>query len=300
MSFLKSFFCFGFQTIGNQKIFSIILLYIEMITILFFVVILVSFFLLFMIFFFSRDQHAYSYGLGEIREATLDGFIGMFPFFLISYFLYSGLGFIFSLTFDEQECETIFNLHIIGHQWYWSYCYDLNLFFRDEILNDFYNQVFDFFGLKNGFEMNFFSEGFGVSFYDDLNSKQIRFDSYLLDLNTESRYFFVDNNLVLPSHYHIGCFITSTDVIHSWSVPELGIKIDAIPGRLSYFLFYGSLEGVYVGQCSELCGVHHAFMPIVVEIVDLDTFYVWYFLNTSPEEVSGFFREGFSYESIES
>jgi heme/copper-type cytochrome/quinol oxidase subunit 2 len=69
--------------------------------------------------------------------------------------------------------------------------------------------------------------------------------------------------------------ITSADVLHSWAVPSLGIKCDAIPGRLNQVCMFIKREGVFYGQCSELCGTNHAFMPIVVEAVSLDDYVSW-------------------------
>jgi cytochrome c oxidase subunit 2 len=69
--------------------------------------------------------------------------------------------------------------------------------------------------------------------------------------------------------------ITSADVLHSWAVPSLGVKCDAVPGRLNQTSIFIKREGVYYGQCSELCGTNHAFMPIVVEAVSLDDYVSW-------------------------
>jgi heme/copper-type cytochrome/quinol oxidase subunit 2 len=77
----------------------------------------------------------------------------------------------------------------------------------------------------------------------------------------------VDERLVLPTNSLIRVLVTSTDVIHSWAVPSLGVKIDAIPGRLNQVWLTIQRPGVFYGQCSELCGANHAFMPIVVEAV---------------------------------
>jgi len=85
----------------------------------------------------------------------------------------------------------------------------------------------------------------------------------------------VDNSLVLPIHTHIRVLVTATDVLHCWAVPSLGVKIDAVPGRLNQTAFFMNRPGVFRGQCSELCGVNHGFMPIVVEGVELDKYITW-------------------------
>lgn len=82
----------------------------------------------------------------------------------------------------------------------------------------------------------------------------------------------VDNRLVLPSLSTILFLITSADVIHSWTVPTLGIKADAIPGRLNYLSTVIPFSGVYYGQCSEICGSNHRFIPIVLEVVPVSNF----------------------------
>lgn len=88
----------------------------------------------------------------------------------------------------------------------------------------------------------------------------------------------VDNRLVLPTNSNLLFLITSADVLHSWTVPTLGIKTDAIPGRLNYLGTYSSYSGVYFGQCSEICGSNHRFMPIVLEFIPM-THYLGYVQN---------------------
>lgn len=85
----------------------------------------------------------------------------------------------------------------------------------------------------------------------------------------------VDNRLVLPIDTNIRLILSSGDVIHSWAVPSLGIKCDCIPGRLNQVSLKIDREGVFYGQCSELCGVLHASMPIVVQGVSLEDFLAW-------------------------
>jgi cytochrome c oxidase subunit 2 len=77
----------------------------------------------------------------------------------------------------------------------------------------------------------------------------------------------VDNRVVVPAKTHIRIIVTSADVLHSWAVPSSGVKCDAVPGRLNQTSILVQREGVYYGQCSEICGTNHAFMPIVVEAV---------------------------------
>ena len=85
----------------------------------------------------------------------------------------------------------------------------------------------------------------------------------------------VDNRLVMPTNVHLRIIVTSTDVLHDFAVPSLGIKVDACPGRLNQVSTLIQREGVFYGQCSELCGAYHAFMPIAIEAVDLPSYLAW-------------------------
>jgi cytochrome c oxidase subunit 1 len=128
------------------------------------------------------------------------------------------------------------SVKIIGHQWYWSYEYP---------------QV-------------------QVAIEDDsIIQEKVNFDSYMIleeDLiRGQRRLLEVDNRLNLPNNQWILLYITSADVLHSWALPSCGVKVDACPGRFNSWSLRIKYEGVYYGQCSELCGVNHAFMPIVVE-----------------------------------
>jgi heme/copper-type cytochrome/quinol oxidase subunit 2 len=89
----------------------------------------------------------------------------------------------------------------------------------------------------------------------------------------------VDKRLVIPTDVRISVTITSTDVIHSWAVPQLGIKVDAVPGRLANTVLHSLIRGVFYGQCPESCGVLHGFMPICVESVPLELFLYWTMLH---------------------
>nr|AHA02547.1 cytochrome c oxidase subunit II [Tursiops truncatus]AHA02612.1 cytochrome c oxidase subunit II [Tursiops truncatus]AHA02625.1 cytochrome c oxidase subunit II [Tursiops truncatus]AHA02664.1 cytochrome c oxidase subunit II [Tursiops truncatus]AHA02677.1 cytochrome c oxidase subunit II [Tursiops truncatus] len=123
----------------------------------------------------------------------------------------------------------------MGHQWYWSYEY---------------------------------------TDYEDLN-----FDSYMIptsDLKPgELRLLEVDNRMVLPMQMTIRMLVSSEDVLHSWAVPSLGLKTDAIPGRLNQTTLMSTRPGLFYGQCSEICGSNHSFMPIVLELVPLENFEKW-------------------------
>jgi cytochrome c oxidase subunit 2 len=109
--------------------------------------------------------------------------------------------------------------------------------------------------------------------------QDIRFDSNMVPEDKlkpgQLRLFEVDNRVVVPTHTNIRLITTSTDVVHSWAVPAFGVKKDSVPGRLNETWFHVKQPGVYYGQCSELCGVKHGFMPIVVEVVSKADFDKW-------------------------
>nr|YP_010535378.1 cytochrome c oxidase subunit II [Amblyomma maculatum]UYB77939.1 cytochrome c oxidase subunit II [Amblyomma maculatum] len=109
--------------------------------------------------------------------------------------------------------------------------------------------------------------------YSDFNKE---FDSFLIseqDMKKNSfRLLETDNNLLIPFNTMIKFLITSGDVIHSWTIPSLGMKMDAVPGRLNQTFTFAKRPGMFFGQCSEICGANHSFMPISMEITKMDNF----------------------------
>jgi cytochrome c oxidase subunit 2 len=149
-----------------------------------------------------------------------------------------------SFTLLYSIDEIIFpemTLKVVGHQWYWSYEYS------------------DYATLENGDSLTFDS-------YMTPTSELVKGSFRLLE---------VDNRVVLPIKTHIRLLVTAADVLHSWCVPSFGVKIDACPGRLSQGALFIKRPGVYYGQCSEICGVNHGFMPIVVRAVSANRFSQW-------------------------
>nr|YP_009526733.1 cytochrome c oxidase subunit II [Ornebius kanetataki]AXY63952.1 cytochrome c oxidase subunit 2 [Ornebius kanetataki] len=136
----------------------------------------------------------------------------------------------------DDTMNPLISIKSIGHQWYWSYEY-----------MDFKNKI--------------------------------EFDSYMIPTSDSTSSMFrlleVDNRIVLPINTQTRILITAADVIHSWTIPALGIKIDATPGRLNQGSFFINRPGVYYGQCSEICGTNHSFMPIVIESTTLNSFINW-------------------------
>jgi len=156
----------------------------------------------------------------------------------------------FSLLYSLDEIvEPAFTFKVVGHQWYWSY----------EIMsgNEFSEAILELGSAPEGYEVETTS-----------------FDSYLLpedELNFNKknhiRLLTVDNHLPLPVNQNIRVLVTAADVLHNWAVPSLGIKLDACPGRLNQVNVFIERPGYYYGQCSELCGVNHGFMPIGIAAI---------------------------------
>jgi cytochrome c oxidase subunit 2 len=108
---------------------------------------------------------------------------------------------------------------------------------------------------------------------------KIEFDSLMKQAKDlkgdEPRLLAVDNTMVVPVNKVVRVITTGADVIHSWAVPSFGVKIDAIPGRLNETWFKAEREGMYYGQCSQLCGRDHAFMPIAVQVMNEKDYAAW-------------------------
>nr|AND96239.1 cytochrome c oxidase subunit 2 [Scaptodera rhadamistus] len=135
----------------------------------------------------------------------------------------------------DEINNPMISVKTIGHQWYWSYEYS------------------DF--------------------------KKLEFDSYMIPTNemkiNNFRLLDVDNRIILPFNTQIRMLVTAADVIHSWTIPALSVKIDATPGRLNQISFIINQTGLFFGQCSEICGANHSFMPIVVESISMKYFIKW-------------------------
>lgn len=135
----------------------------------------------------------------------------------------------------DETTEPSLTVKALGHQWYWSYE------------------------------------------YSDFN--ELSFDSYIININDLAdsgfRLLEVDNRVILPFLTEVRLLVTAADVIHSWTVPALGVKADAIPGRLNQLNLLFNRPGVFYGQCSEICGANHSFIPISVEAIKPFDFLSW-------------------------
>lgn len=108
-------------------------------------------------------------------------------------------------------------------------------------------------------------------FFKDI--EDLFFDSYIVRSEESGiRLLEVDNRVTVPSFLPVRFLVSSSDVIHSWTIPSFGIKIDAVPGRINQFCFSSKRSGVFFGQCSEICGANHRFIPIVLETVSFKDF----------------------------
>ncbi len=155
----------------------------------------------------------------------------------------------------DEELDPMLTIKVIGHQWYWTYELS-DWIFKSDNLDNLDNNI--------------------INRIPSHRNISVEYDSILINddlLNEGSkRLLEVSKSLAVPINIPIRFLITSTDVLHSWSIPELGLKIDAVPGRLNQFLSVICRIGRLYGQCSELCGVSHAFMPIVMDGVKFNTF----------------------------
>lgn len=117
--------------------------------------------------------------------------------------------------------------------------------------------------------------------YEYSNFNSIEFDSYILkDIASYNfRLLETDNNLVIPINIQTRMLVTAADVIHAWTIPSLGVKVDATPGRLNQTNFIINQIRVLFGQCSEICGANHSFIPIILETTKLNYFLKWIINN---------------------
>ncbi|XP_072087905.1 uncharacterized protein [Arachis hypogaea] len=165
-----------------------------------------------------------------VHGTTIEILRTIFPSIIPMFIAIPSFALLYSM--DEVVVDPAITIKAIGHQWYRTYEY---------------------------------------SDYNSSDEQSLTFDSYTIpedDLELgQSRLLEVDNRVVVPAKTHLRIIVTPADVPHSWAVPSLGVKCDAVPGRLNQISISVQREGVYYGQCSEICGTNHAFTPIVVEAV---------------------------------
>lgn len=192
----------------------------------------------------------------------------------------------FALLYAMDEIiDPVLTVKVIGHQWYWSYEYsDYSVVYSNRMLD--YDSIDRFAAMEMMYkDMGYLKDRSLLSYLYIpmvIPETTIKFDSYMIheaELNLgDLRLLKTDMPLFLPKNTHIRLLITSSDVLHSWAVPSFGVKVDAVPGRLNQTSLYLKNTGTFYGQCSELCGVNHAFMPIEVYVVNPVHFYNYVYI----------------------
>ncbi len=160
------------------------------------------------------------------------------------------------ILFKQLEVpKSDLTIKVTGNQWYWSYEYP-----------------------ESGFGFDSYMLGAPATVQGDVSNVLNDEVKALLKKYgyTEDEFLLAtDNAVVVPVNAVVRLQITGSDVVHSWAMPAFGVKLDAVPGRLSETWFAAEKEGLYFGQCSELCGVNHAFMPITVKVVSQEAYDAW-------------------------
>jgi heme/copper-type cytochrome/quinol oxidase subunit 2 len=171
----------------------------------------------------------YRISFNTIHNSRLELLWNILPIFCLSFI--AGPSFVL-LYLVEDMSEISYIIKVVGNQWYWSY------------------EFLDF--NSNSSNLNFTSFDSVMLSEGDLLSQNFGFR--LLEVNNRLKLMYLINTCFL---------VTSTDVLHSWAVPSLGLKTDACPGRINRMVLWPSRQGIFYGQCSEICGINHAYMPIV-------------------------------------
>nr|YP_010338816.1 cytochrome c oxidase subunit 2 [Glaucosphaera vacuolata]UNJ18766.1 cytochrome c oxidase subunit 2 [Glaucosphaera vacuolata] len=226
----------GFQEAANPIMEGIINLHHNLFFILMVIVVFVCWMLFRTLYFFYYKNHPVAYPL--VHGTTIELVWTLTPSLILILIATPSFTLLYSL---DEVIDPAVTVKVIGKQWFWSYE------------------------------------------YSDFNSAQtcetVGFDSYMIpeeDLNLgQLRMLEVDQRMIIPANTFVRLIITGADVIHSWAVPSFGVKCDALPGRLNQISLFVKREGIFYGQCSEICGVNHAAMPIVVEVVSVERFISW-------------------------
>jgi cytochrome c oxidase subunit 2 len=255
---------YGFSEPASERMHSLVEMFHNTAVCLSYIFVVILLIIGLMIYFFKADNNKIALPFNKRVEYLVDALFVFMPIIVVYYLTVPAVGFILHTDRSISYLDSLFTIEIIGHQWYWSYF--LNCLES--------NYVFDLFFIL-------LSENKLLSFLDQANVK-LEFDQ-LMDNEAYvlTRCFEVNKHLVLPVNEYIRCFVTSEDVIHSWALPQVGVKVDALPGRIQSFILKSIKCGIFYGQCSELCGVNHAFMPIVVEFIEMESFFDWLLKETS-------------------
>ncbi|WP_299917814.1 cytochrome c oxidase subunit II [uncultured Roseobacter sp.] len=167
------------------------------------------------------------------------------------------------ILFKQQEIpEADITIKVTGYQWYWDYEY-----------------------VDDGFEFSSYMIGAPATGGTNQKSPEVIAQLEEAGFSEEEFLLATDTSVVVPVNKTIVMQVTGGDVIHAWTIPAFGVKQDAVPGRLAELWFKPEQEGVYFGQCSELCGLNHAYMPITVKVVSEEAYAEW--LAEAKEEYAG-------------
>ena len=209
----------------------------DLIFIIIFVVIFVSWIISRILFHFNKEKNPSISPTNVVHGTTIEVIWTLIPALLLIVIAVPSFALLYSV---DEIVDPSLTIKVIARQWGWNYEY---------------------------------------SDYVIQTGNNLSFDSYLLDEsdleNGHLRLLEVDNRVVVPVDTHVRLIVTSSDVLHSWSVPSFGIKVDACPGRLNETSLFVQRPGVFYGQCSEICGVNHGFIPIVVESYELNNYVNW-------------------------
>ena len=176
------------------------------------------------------------------------------------------------VLFKQQEIPAgEVHIKVTGYQWYWGYEY------TDE------GFAFDSYMIGQPATMDDEDEKAGAQAY--VNSDAMRAKLKRMGYNEDEFLLATDTQVVIPVNKVVVMDVTGADVIHSWTIPAFGVKQDAVPGRIAQLWFKAEKEGIYFGQCSELCGKDHAYMPITVKVVSEAEYAKW--LNEAKEQYAG-------------
>jgi cytochrome c oxidase subunit II len=239
---------FLFQDSASPQMDGIVGFHHDLFAILIAIGVLVSYLLIICVIKFTKEK-TNNYANNTTHNVVIENLWTAIPLLIV--FIIGGSS--SSLLLSLETCPSAsLTLKVLGNQWFWAYEYSDNF--------------------HNTFEKN----------------STLSFESYMLDdddlIEKNSgglRLLEVDSHVKLPTNTTIRVLTTSVDVLHCWAIPSLGIKIDSCPGRLNQVFTVISRNGFFYGQCSELCGIKHGFMPIVVNAIDIKEFYKWIIVKTS-------------------
>lgn len=214
----------------------------------------------------ALDSNNLSLGkdLAFTHSTELEVIWTLVPAFVLMIIAVPSFALLYSL---EESVAPEMTLKVVGHQWYWSYEYP-EIATKVDVVE---TPAFD-----SDTEKSLGGSNLQLGFSN--SAEVLGYDSYMLGENDLPkgllRLLEVDKRVVLPVKTHIRVLATAADVLHSWAVPSFGIKVDCCPGRLNQASLYVKRAGLYFGQCSEICGVNHGFMPIAVKVISKKDFLV--------------------------